>query len=69
VTIRGADEHTTYSGSTDFKTGYTKLLEAEQVQDFEGVVQWGIGLSGNTCYRVYLLKNPDRVVIDAQTGT
>ncbi len=69
VTIRGADEHTSYSGSTDFKTGYTKLLEAQQVQDFEGTVQWGIGLSGNTCYRVYLLKNPDRVVIDAETGT
>jgi hypothetical protein len=69
LTIRGADEHTSYSGSTDFKTGYTKLQEAAQVQDFEGVVQWGIGLSGNTCYRVYLLKNPDRVVIDAQTGT
>jgi len=69
VTIRGADEHTTYSGSTDFKTGYTKLLEAQQVQDFEGVVQWALGLSGNTCYRVYLLTSPDRVVIDAQTGT
>ena len=69
ITIRGADEHTSYSGSTDFKTGYSKLVEAQQVQDFEGVVQWGIGLSGNACYRVYLLKGPDRVVIDAQTGT
>jgi len=69
LTIRGADAHTTYSGPTDFKTGYSKLLEAQQVQDYEGVVQWGIGLSGNTCYRVYLLKGPDRVVIDAQTAT
>jgi len=69
LTIRGADEHTSYTGSTDFKTGYTKLQEAQQVQDFEGVVQWGIGLSGNTCYRVYLLTGPDRVVIDTETGT
>src|SRR5438552_2311008 len=69
LTLGGAGEQACYAGSTDFKTGYTKLQEAQQVQDFEGVVQWGIGLSGSTCYRVYLLTGPDRVVIDAETGT
>ena len=66
VVIRGADEHTSYSGPTDFKTGYSKLREARQVEDFEGTVQWALGLSGTACYRVYVLKNPDRLVIDAQ---
>jgi hypothetical protein len=67
VIIRGADAHTAYSGSTDFKTGYAKLVEARQMEDFEGTVQWGLGLSGSACYRVMVLTNPDRLVIDVQS--
>lgn len=66
VTIRGADEHTAYSGPTDLKTGYTALLEARQVQDFEGVVQWGLGLSKSACYRAFYLTSPTRLVVDIQ---
>lgn len=68
VTIRGADEHTAYNGPTDFKTGYPVLLEAQQVQDFEGVVQWGLGLSKPACYRAFFLTNPVRLVIDIQVS-
>jgi hypothetical protein len=68
VTIDGADEHTDYSGSTDFVTGYPVLQEARQVQDFEGVVQWGLGLSHSACYRAFFLENPWRLVIDVQTS-
>jgi hypothetical protein len=68
VTLRGADEHTSYSGPTDFKTGYAALVEARQVQDFEGTVQWGLGLSKSSCYRAFVLTNPARLVIDVQTG-
>jgi hypothetical protein len=67
VTIRGADEHTGYSGPIDFKTGYPVLLEARQVQDFEGTVQWGLGLSKSPCYRAFFLTSPTRLVIDVQT--
>jgi hypothetical protein len=67
VTIQGADEHTDYSGPLDFKTGYPVLLEASQVQDFEGTVQWGLGLSKSACYRAFFLTNPTRLVIDIQT--
>jgi hypothetical protein len=67
ITIRGADEHTHYSGSTDFHVG-SGILEARQVQDFEGVVQWGLGLAKPGCYRVFYLANPDRLVIDVQTS-
>jgi hypothetical protein len=68
ITIRGADEHTSYSGPTDFKTGYSGLLEARQMQDFEGTVQWGLGLSKSPCYRASFLANPARLVIDVQTS-
>jgi len=67
VVIQGADEHTAYSGSTDFKTNYPVLLEGRQMEDFEGVVQWGLGLSKSACYRVFFLTNPTRLVIDIQT--
>jgi hypothetical protein len=68
VTMKGADEHTAYSGSTDITTGYSVLVEARQVQDFEGTVQWGLGLSKSACYRAFFLTNPYRLVIDVQTG-
>jgi hypothetical protein len=68
ITIRGADEHTSYSGPTDFKTGYAGLVEARQVQDFEGTVQWGLGLSKSSCYRAFFLTSPARLVVDIQTG-
>jgi hypothetical protein len=67
VTIQHADEHTDYSGPIDFKTGYSVLREARQVQDFEGTVQWGLGLSKSGCYRTFFLENPTRLVIDIQT--
>jgi len=67
VIIHGADEHTAYSGSIDIKPGYSVLVELRQVEDFEGTVQWGFGLSTNACYRAFFLTNPTRLVIDVQT--
>jgi hypothetical protein len=64
IILRGTDGHTDYSGATDFKTGYQGLQEARQVEDFEGVVQWALGMSSPGCYRVTYLTNPDRLVID-----
>jgi hypothetical protein len=68
VIIHGADEHTAYSGSVDFKTGYAVLVELRQVEDFEGTVQWGLGLSKAACYRAFYLTNPARLVIDIQNS-
>ena len=68
VTIHGADLHTSYSGSTDIKTGYATLVEVRSVQDFEGVVQLGLGINGPACYRAFILTNPSRLVIDVQTS-
>jgi len=66
--IRGADLHTGYTGSNDIKTGYASLVEVMQVEDFEGVVQLGLGVSGSTCYRAFVLTNPSRLVIDIQAA-
>lgn len=68
VVIRGADLHTSYAGSIDIVTGYATLAEIRRVEDFEGVVQLGLGVSGTGCYRAFWLTNPDRLVIDVQTG-
>jgi len=68
VIIHGADEHTAYSGSTDIKPGYSVLVELRQVEDFEGTVQWGLGLSKTACYREFFLTNPARLVIDIQNS-
>jgi hypothetical protein len=67
VTLKGADEHTAYGGSTDIQAGYPVLLEARQLQDFEGTVQWGLGLAKPACYRAFFLASPYRLVIDIQT--
>jgi hypothetical protein len=64
VMIHGADLHTSYSGSTDIKIGYASLVEVRQVEDFEGIVQLALGVSGATCYRAFTLTSPDRLVID-----
>ncbi len=68
VVIHGADLHTSYGGSTDIKTGYSALAEVRQVEDFEGVVQLALGISGPACYRVSVLSNPTRLVIDIQVS-
>jgi hypothetical protein len=68
VTIKGSDGHTAFSGSTDIKTGYKGLVEVRELQDFEGTVQWGLGLSATPCFRAFILTNPTRLVIDIQTS-
>jgi len=69
LVIHGADLHSAYSGSLDIVTGYATLAEVKRVEDFEGVVQLGLGVNGTGCYRVFWLSNPDRLVIDVQAST
>lgn len=68
VTMIGADAHTSYTGSTDFTPGYASLQEVREVQDFEGDVQWGIGLTQPVCFRAFVLQSPTRLVIDVATS-
>jgi hypothetical protein len=68
VVIHSADAYTVYTGPTDFKTSYPVMVEETQLEDFEGYVQWGIGLSKTACYRAFFLTSPTRLVIDVQAS-
>ena len=68
VILKGADMHTSYSGSRDLVTGYSTLVEVRQIEDYEGVVQLAIGINGDPCYRAFYLGSPARLVIDIQTA-
>ena len=66
VTLFSSDGHTVYSGPTDIKTGDSTLVEVREIQDFEGYVQYALGISGSACYHASILTNPARLVIDVQ---
>jgi hypothetical protein len=42
------------------------ILEARQTCDFEGEVTWAVGVKGRQRFKVTLLDNPRRVVIDVR---
>jgi len=68
IKLYSADGHTAYTGPTDLKTGYPVMLEAREVGDYEGYVDWALGLSTPACYRAFTLINPTRLVVDIQTS-
>ena len=68
ITLKSTNQGGTYTGPTDItQPGYSILKEARVVQDFEGTVQWGIGLASPVCMRAFTLSNPARLVIDFST--
>ena len=67
VIVRGGDGHVAYAGPRDIKTAYRALAEVRVVEDFEGQVRLGLGMSGSGCYRASMLSNPTRLVIDIQS--
>ena len=64
VAVHFATGAGTYHGPADFRTGFSQLLEARRIGDFEGYVSWGLGLDHQSCKRVLTLSNPTRLVID-----
>lgn len=67
VTVHSATGATTFTGATDIVYAKNQVLvEARQVQDFEGYVSWGLGLTQPTCMRVFTLDSPARLVVDFQ---
>jgi hypothetical protein len=51
-------QRTTLQGAGD------AILEARQICDFEGQVEWALGVDDRVRFKVTLLNNPRRVVID-----
>ena len=68
VIIRGVDAHTAYAGTRDIKTSFHSLAEVRVLEDFEGQVALGLGVSQTACYRAFVLANPVRLVIDVKTN-
>lgn len=67
VSVFSATGNVTFSGPNDIvHPEFQVLKEAREVQDFEGHVQWGLGLSKPTCMRVFVLSDPARLVVDFQ---
>jgi hypothetical protein len=61
------DGTVTYAGSTDFQQVFQQLIEFKQAGDFEAVSEWVAGVSQvRVCQRVFILKDPTRLVIDLQ---
>ncbi len=70
VSVFSATGGTTFTGSNDLiHPEFQVLKEAREIQDFEGHVQWGLGLSKPTCMRVFVLSDPARLVVDLQIPT
>ena len=68
VIIRGADAHTGFAGLRDIKTSLPGLAEVRMIEDFEGQVALGLGVSQAACYRAFMLANPVRLVIDLKSS-
>jgi hypothetical protein len=69
VRIHGADMHTSYSGKTDWVTGFKTLAEVRVLEDFEGVINLALGINGQACYRAQYFTDPARLVIDVQVAS
>ena len=55
----------TYTGPPKLQPSGTRLVkEVAQVEDFEGVLTWVIGLEADAPFRVSTLTSPPRLVID-----
>jgi hypothetical protein len=64
VDLRPVADWVNYAGPSAFQPGFQFLREARLIQNFEGVQQWGLGLQGSPCLRVFTLASPSRLVID-----
>jgi len=64
VRFNGAGGMGTYRGPTSFRPASTLIREVKLVEDFEGVLVWGVGLERVSCPRILVLASPTRLVLD-----
>lgn len=58
---------TAYDGPTSLRPAGPVLREARLLENYEGYQQWGLGVAGTPCYRVFTLDSPARLVVDVAT--
>jgi hypothetical protein len=58
-----------YSGKRQFfPTNVSKIKELRQIENFESVTQWAVGLDRKRPFGVTTLSNPPRLVVDIGTS-
>lgn len=67
VRFNGAGAMGSYRGPTSFRPGTPLVREVKVVEDFEGVLAWGVGLERLACPQVRVLSGPARLVVDFPT--
>ena len=45
-------------------TNVESILELEQIENFEGMTAWAVGLDRERSFTVMTLENPTRLVVD-----
>jgi hypothetical protein len=68
VSVHTASAAGSYSGPTDIAhSDFHVLVEVKIVEDYEGYLAWGVGLTKPACMRAFTLSDPARLVIDFMT--
>lgn len=71
LTMRGGSRQTdegtsSYDGPDEFDPGFPALVNLVEGSDFERQSTWYLGLSAESCVRLFLLDDPYRLVIDVE---
>jgi hypothetical protein len=72
VTMRSASGYDsdnsspTYAGSNEVSGKSVQVTQAKAAGDFESVLTWAVGLKSKVPFKVTLMNNPPRLVIDFQ---
>lgn len=64
VDLSGEEFQEVYTGPEEFKREFPVLREAQQTGDFEATLSWALGLSQRSCWAVFTLDDPARLVVD-----
>ena len=64
VTVQHVLNWNSYSGPLTVQLGSSYLKAGRQIQNYEGVQQWGLGIAGDPALRVFTLSSPPRLVVD-----
>ena len=58
-----------YDGPTQFEpTNVTRIRELRQIENFEGMTAWAVGLDSERGFTVDFLDSPARIVVDIASG-
>jgi hypothetical protein len=71
LVMRGGTKQTetgasSYDGPTDFDPAFARLVDLVEGGDFEAQSTWYLGLTGDSCVRAFLLRDPDRLAVDVE---